>query len=90
MKRHVSIPRQQSLIVPEVQNPFYHRIRLGRLDLLKVNMGFIFNRKNVIGLGHNRIGHHIAILCHFQEGIDNQVLNAAKQLFIFVHFKLET
>ncbi|XP_045191515.2 lysophosphatidylcholine acyltransferase 2-like isoform X1 [Mercenaria mercenaria] len=34
MKRE--IPRQQSLIVPEIQNPFVHKIQLGYLDMLQV------------------------------------------------------
>ncbi|XP_060555457.1 lysophosphatidylcholine acyltransferase 2-like isoform X1 [Ruditapes philippinarum] len=34
MKRE--IPRQQSLIVPEIQNPFVHKVHLGYLDMIQV------------------------------------------------------
>lgn len=33
-----SVPRQQSLIAPEIQNPFVHNLRLGYLDILKVSV----------------------------------------------------
>ncbi|XP_052816886.1 lysophosphatidylcholine acyltransferase 2-like isoform X1 [Mya arenaria] len=31
-----TVPRQQSLIAPEIQNPFVHNLRLGYLDILQI------------------------------------------------------
>ncbi|KAK7115276.1 hypothetical protein V1264_001176 [Littorina saxatilis] len=36
MKRHIVHPRQQSMVEPEVPNPFVHRLELGTLDILKI------------------------------------------------------
>jgi len=33
-----TIPRQRSLIEPEIQNPFVHKLHLGFLDIVKVSV----------------------------------------------------
>ncbi|KAL5020848.1 hypothetical protein ScPMuIL_000003 [Solemya velum] len=36
MKTTITLPRQQSLAMPDVQNPFVHRLHLGPLEILQV------------------------------------------------------
>lgn len=36
MKTSITLPRQQSLAMPDVANPFVHRLHLGPLEILQV------------------------------------------------------
>jgi hypothetical protein len=38
MKRQIEYPRQASMCLPDVINPFHHRLELGILDTIKVGI----------------------------------------------------
>lgn len=38
MKRHIECPRQCSMMEPDVLNPFFHRLHLSTLDVIKVQL----------------------------------------------------